>query len=326
MDEEWIDVSQEKNGSVLKQIIKAAPTESAEDGYPEKGNKVKVHYVGTLTKNGSQFDSSLNRGKPFEFIVGTGVIDGWSQAIPTMLIGEKSKFRLAPSVAYGVDGQPPSIPSNAWLDFEIELLGFTDREDVSDGKEIVMKKTISQGEGWKKPSADCDIEIEIEHENTKIKGWWPCAQRTENLILDNLNIPVELRIGIEAMTMNEFANFRLGQKKCEYTFWNVRLISWIENEQCIIDVPGAVIKRTQVPSSTDEWQFPVDLDTVRVKGQVYVPGETNPRVDYGAIDSDDDQGGIEWIIDSGDDSIVIGDCIYPLCDGIDAALKKNEMS
>jgi len=92
--------------------------------FPKAGQKVKVHYTGTLL-NGEKFDSSKDRDKEFEFPLGQGrVIKGWDEGIPKFSKGGSGILLIPSSLGYGTRGAGPKIPANAPLIFEIELIDF----------------------------------------------------------------------------------------------------------------------------------------------------------------------------------------------------------
>ena len=101
------------------QIDELKPGEGQE---AKSGDRVTVHYVGTLT-DGSKFDSSRDRGRGFSFQLGKGeVIKGWDRGVAGMKIGGMRKLTIPPDLGYGARGFPPVIPPNATLVFEVELL------------------------------------------------------------------------------------------------------------------------------------------------------------------------------------------------------------
>jgi FKBP-type peptidyl-prolyl cis-trans isomerase len=86
------------------------------------GQNIQAHYVGTLV-NGTKFDSSVDRGQPFEFTLGVGqVIQGWDVGIQGMKVGGKRKLVISPELGYGSRGAGNLIPPNATLIFEVQLV------------------------------------------------------------------------------------------------------------------------------------------------------------------------------------------------------------
>lgn len=94
-----------------------------------KGDTLSMHYTGKL-EDGTEFDSSIPRGQPFSFTLGTGqVIKGWDQGLLGMCEGEKRKLSIPPDMGYGDRGAPPKIPGGATLIFEVELLQIIERKE-----------------------------------------------------------------------------------------------------------------------------------------------------------------------------------------------------
>lgn len=125
---------------IFKRILRAG-----EGGdLPQTNERITVHYTGTL-EDGTKFDSSVDRGQPFETNIGVGqVIKGWDVGMMSMSIGEKAILTINAENGYGASGSPPVIPPNATLIFEVELLKIGDREPVGMTDEELDKAAMEQ--------------------------------------------------------------------------------------------------------------------------------------------------------------------------------------
>lgn len=130
---------------------------------PAFGDKVRVHYSGWL-EDGTMFDSSYNRNEPFEFSIGGRVIKGWSEGVALMSPGAKFKFTIPYSLAYGEQGQPPTIPAKATLIFEVELIAiiaksmpwveWSDERETVELSDGITYQVLAEGEGTLATEAD----------------------------------------------------------------------------------------------------------------------------------------------------------------------------
>jgi FKBP-type peptidyl-prolyl cis-trans isomerase len=107
--------------------LKYIDTKPGAGASPKIGQTVSVHYTGWLYVNGAKgkkFDSSRDRGEPFEFPLGAGqVIKGWDEGVETMKVGGKRTLIIPPELGYGARAMGSAIPANSWLIFDVELLG-----------------------------------------------------------------------------------------------------------------------------------------------------------------------------------------------------------
>ena len=106
--------------------LKYTDTKTGEGATAKAGNKVSVHYTGWLSDNGAKgnkFDSSVDRGQPFQFTLGAKqVIAGWDEGVAGMKVGGKRTLNIPPELGYGARGAGGTIPPNATLIFDVELL------------------------------------------------------------------------------------------------------------------------------------------------------------------------------------------------------------
>eukprot|EP00980_Cylindrotheca_fusiformis_P014202 scaffold3736_cov103-Cylindrotheca_fusiformis.AAC.4 len=242
---EWIDVSFSKDGGVQKKILKEAPEDAS--GPPPKGYEVEAHYTGTLGKDGSKFDSSRDRGKPFKFTIGQGmVIKAWDEGFASMKVGEHAILKVRSDYGYGDNGSPPKIPAKAELLFDVELLGFKEKPKErwqmtseerleyanklkAEGTELFKKKNYSEASSKYQDAASYSVDegisgddIPEEERPLYISCWsnvamcyinmkeWADATHACNNVL---SIGSEEKSNIKALYRRGLARMKLGMYK-----------------------------------------------------------------------------------------------------------------
>jgi FKBP-type peptidyl-prolyl cis-trans isomerase len=120
-----MDANKQTNQEVVTTTtsgLKYVEITEGDGAIPTAGQKVYVHYTGTL-ENGNKFDSSRDRNQPFSFNLGVGqVIKGWDEGLSTMKVGGRRKLIIPAELGYGASGAGGVIPPNATLIFDVELL------------------------------------------------------------------------------------------------------------------------------------------------------------------------------------------------------------
>jgi len=205
-----VDVTPTKDGGIMKEIKVVGKGDES----PWTGDKVYVHYVGTLT-DGSRFDSSRDRGEQFSFNIGKGeVIKGWDIGVASMRIGEVSTFYIKAHYGYGTAGSPPKIPGEATLVFEIELFDFHG-EDISKDKDMgIVKRIKTAGEGYDQPNDGSQVEIQIKGST----GGKVFDERTVEFEVGeglDIGVPRGIEFALEKMKKKETSQITL---KPEYGF------------------------------------------------------------------------------------------------------------
>ena len=116
------DVAEKEDVKTTESGLRYVDIEEGDGATPKEGQTVVVHYTGSLS-DGTKFDSSRDRDRPFSFKLGEGqVIKGWEEGISTMQVGGRRQLIIPPELGYGQRGAGGVIPPNATLIFDVELL------------------------------------------------------------------------------------------------------------------------------------------------------------------------------------------------------------
>ncbi|KAL2090962.1 hypothetical protein ACEWY4_013225 [Coilia grayii] len=153
---EGTDITPQKDKGVCKVVRR----QGEEGERPMIGDRVFVHYTGKLL-SGKKFDSSIDRKELFSFNLGKGqVIKAWDIGVMSMKKGEICTLLCKPEYAYGSTGNPPKIPPNSSLIFEVELLDFCGEELTEDGG--IVRRIKVKGEGYTNPNDGATVHVHLE--------------------------------------------------------------------------------------------------------------------------------------------------------------------
>lgn len=238
------DITPKKDGGVLK-LVKREGTGTE---LPMTGDKVYVHYVGTLL-DGTHFDSSRDRGEKFSFELGKGqVIKAWDIGVATMKVGELCQLICKPEYAYGSAGSPPKIPPNATLVFEVEFFDFHGEDITEDEDGGIIRRIITKGQGYSKPNEGAAVEVAVEG-TLEGRVFYERELKFEVGDGESFDLPTGVEKGIMAMEQGEEALFTI---KPKYGFGNAG------NEK--LGVPGGAtlqykMKLTAFEKAKESWEM-----------------------------------------------------------------------
>ncbi len=132
------------------------------------GDKLSIHYKGTLQSTGAEFDESYTRGKPFSFTLGAHqVISGWDEGLVDMCPGEERLLTIPPELAYGERGAPPRIPGGSTLVFEtklVEIIGVKQETQTEEAMSIATAPAV------KPPGWSGESKVEEEEKTPTLEG------------------------------------------------------------------------------------------------------------------------------------------------------------
>lgn len=205
MHDKEIDLS--GDGGVLKKVVQ----EGEGDATPMDGCKVSLHYTGKLT-NGEQFDSSLTRQEPFEFVLGRGsVIKAFDMGVATMKKGEKCVLTCASQYAYGEAGSPPSIPPNSTLIFELEMLDWKGEDLSPDSDGGIERFIVKKSDKRKTPNEGAHVKVHLigKYENKVFEDREVEFDVGEG---QEYNVVEGIEIGIQKVCVGEISRFIIKPK------------------------------------------------------------------------------------------------------------------
>jgi peptidylprolyl isomerase len=212
IDENFIDLSGD-NG-VLKKVITPGDNDK---GTPPPASTVKVHYIGKLT-DGTIFDNSYSRNVPVVFRLGQEmVIKGWDICVATMLTGEKCKLKLSPEYGYGSEGSATggsvNIPSDATIEFEMELVNFEKPIDTVPDRVEAANKRKDEGNQYFKEGKIPEAIKAYEQGLYFFEHIFPKSDSPDYVLMNQCKLPMFLNLAACHIKMQNWSDARINCEK-----------------------------------------------------------------------------------------------------------------
>lgn len=270
-DKEVLEVVEVISSKAGQKVVKEILHYGVDGGEtPLDGDTVEVDYTGTLQATGEEFDSSRSPGRdPFKFVLGKGsVIKGWDVGVATMKKGERARLIIDSEFGYGENGSPPSIPGNATLVFDVELLGWKEAADITEDGDGGVKKYIEKaGDGWATPNPQDELLVAFQSDKYSTKdGEYDMFCLENGVPVEEYSQGMQRGLGLALKTMKKGEVARVVISKEYHTDGDspltcmVTLKDWHKVEYVTSD--KKVCKKSL--NSIDEWKHPNAGATVKV--------------------------------------------------------------
>ncbi|KAJ3337735.1 hypothetical protein HDU93_000625 [Gonapodya sp. JEL0774] len=280
--------------------------------FPEQGDEVAITFVGRLVNSKKEFDRHVDRNVPYNFIVGRAatVINGWNIAVRSMKKKERCLMTLSPDFAYGEEGMPPTVPRNATVEFEIELLDWRSASSLDRENRVRFLKTREAADlknqkqpkdGW-----ECTVKYQARLKSSTIPFDSSSAHSlpsNSELFVFTLpravdfdaytnppHLPPFLSAAVRKLRTSEAGRYdvplELAQGKLgvpvdanEACVYDVELVSAFE----VVEIEGGKIRKKILEQGTG-WQMPRDGETLRIVASIKsVSNPSTPQLSIGSV-------------------------------------------
>ncbi|KAI8807075.1 hypothetical protein BJ742DRAFT_814335 [Cladochytrium replicatum] len=249
------------DGGIKKRVIKKGSGPVIDSGWD-----VKAHYTGFIASSGEKFDSSLDRGRPFEFTVGKGsVIEAWDKGFRGMQVGESAELIATAQYAYGEIGNLPLIPPGATLRFEVEVLSADPPEDPIPIKLADAKSLKDSGNALFKSSNFPEALEKYRKALSRLENTWG-AEIYDEIEIRKLKITLYNNVAACCIKTKDMADAIVAADKC-VVLEHDNVKAWFRKGQALAGLArfGEAIVSLQKAAELDPSDSSIKTEIGRVK-------------------------------------------------------------